>query len=151
MQINLVSLRYSIILGGGQSLQSTESGLLRNFYHLWIAGGAPLVYGNGQQERDFIHIEDVTRANLLALSEETTIEIYNVAGFKATAHEVALHFHEVTGCAPPVILNKDVRPGGEYTLTSSGRKIEDSWRFSPELGIRQQVEDFISFNKRSQN
>jgi UDP-glucose 4-epimerase len=147
--IEFTALRYSIILGGGQSMQSTESGLLRNWVRQWRSDEPPLVYGSGNQSRDFIHIDDVTRANMLALEYGGPAGVYNVAGFAATVWEMASHFQDETGCSTPIITNKEVRPGGEYTLTSSGEKIFQELSFLPTIKPKEQIWDFIQFIDRS--
>jgi len=148
-RIEFTALRYSIILGSGQSMQSTESGLLRNWLRRWRADEAPLVYGCGTQSRDFVHIDDVTKANILALEYGGPAGVYNVAGFKATVWEMASHFQDETGCKTPIVMNEMVRPGGEYSLTSSGEKIHQELSFCPIIEPREQVWDFIQFANRS--
>ena len=139
--ISLSAMRYSIVLGPGQSLQSTESGILRNWYHAWKQKIPAEIYGDGTQERGFVHVEDVTSANVAALSWEGLA--YNVCAVHASVNEVAAVFKEITGCEFEV-LGRDIRPGGEYTLWSESSKARYCLGWKPKRGLREMVEDFIS-------
>jgi len=76
-------LRYSIVQGPRQSPYNLYSGALRSFALSIYFGKEPLVYEDGQQLRDYVNIEDVARANLLALEDaRTDYEVYNVGGGK---------------------------------------------------------------------
>ncbi len=76
-------LRYSIVQGPRQSPYNLYSGALRSFALSIYFGKEPLVYEDGQQLRDYVNIEDVVRANLLALEDaRTDYEVYNVGGGK---------------------------------------------------------------------
>jgi len=121
--IPIVAMRYSIVLGPGQALQSTESGLIRNWYHKWKAGEAPEIYGNGKQARDFVHVDDVVVANLKAAAFCRSCE-FNIGGATRKISEMAKAFHEMTGCSEPVVTGEEKRPGGEYSMTSSSKRAE---------------------------
>jgi UDP-glucose 4-epimerase len=43
------------------------------------AGQGPLIFGDGQQTMDFIHVRDIARANILAAKADVTDEVFNVA------------------------------------------------------------------------
>jgi nucleoside-diphosphate-sugar epimerase len=146
LDIPLVALRYSIVLGGGQSLSSTESGIMRNWFHAWQADKAPEIYGTGEQIRDFVHISDVTKANLAAIDqlfEHQGIDIINIGGPTATVGGVAAIFHKITNCRKPVVLGRDVRPGGEYSITSACGVAEMVLRWRPKVKLEQQIQDFL--------
>lgn len=79
--IPTVALRYSITVGPRQSFYNAYSGACRIFAMRAIAGKPPLIYEDGQQLRDYVHIDDVVTANLLALtSEKTDYRVFNVGG-----------------------------------------------------------------------
>ena len=62
-----VSLRYFNVYGPRQDPASMYSGVVSKFVDALRAGGAPTVYGDGRQTRDFVFVKDVVQANLLAL------------------------------------------------------------------------------------
>lgn len=151
--IDTIGLRYSIVFGQGQALQSSESGLLRNWYRHLNKKTRPLIFGDGDQERDFVHVDDVTRANWMMFSEPITnaaMFCMNVRGFRHTVNEAFEVWQEQTGCKEPHVTLDDQRPGGEYSLTSSGTKILNLCGWRPEKRLPEQIQDFLEFNYANQ-
>lgn len=80
-----VSLRYSITQGSRQSFYNAYSGICRIFTRALRKRQQPVIYEDGLQQRDYIHIEDVVSANLLALdSDGMNFQCYNVGTGKPT-------------------------------------------------------------------
>ncbi len=140
-QIKWTALRYSIVLGSWQSTDSQESGILRNWYKAWKNNKAPQIYGDGRQMRDFIHVSDVTEANVKALTDLDGI--YNVSGVNRNVLGVFDDFRSLTDCKSAKVLKKSVRPGGEFTLTSNGVKIQKHCGWFPKTPIKIQIKDFL--------
>jgi len=84
--IPTVVLRYSITQGPRQSFYNAYSGILRIFSTRLLNGLPPVIYEDGQQLRDYVHVRDVAEANLLVLENASAnFEIFNVGGNKATS------------------------------------------------------------------
>jgi len=82
-----VILRYGNVYGPRQSSKG-EAGVLAIFSEQMLAGIRPVIYGDGSKLRDYVFVEDVARANVLAL-EKGTGEIFNIAnGVPTTDYEV---------------------------------------------------------------
>jgi dTDP-L-rhamnose 4-epimerase len=74
-------MRYSITQGRWQSPFNAYSGICRIFTLRAQAKKRPIVFEDGNQLRDYVYVEDVARANLLALEDSRTdFESYNVGG-----------------------------------------------------------------------
>lgn len=85
-RIPTTCLRYSITQGRWQSPFNAYSGICRIFTLRAQAGKHPVVFEDGYQLRDYVYVEDVARANILALEDpRTDFEIYNVGGNQATS------------------------------------------------------------------
>lgn len=86
-----VALRYSIVQGPRQSFHNAYSGALRSFAVRVLTGGRPELFEDGNQQRDFVSVHDVVRANLLALNEPgMTYGAFNAGGDRAvTVRELA--------------------------------------------------------------
>ncbi|MFN2433188.1 MAG: NAD-dependent epimerase/dehydratase family protein [Gemmatimonadota bacterium] len=65
--IPTVALRYFNVYGPRQALGNPYTGVATIFATRLLNGGAPLVFEDGRQTRDFVHVSDVVQANLLAL------------------------------------------------------------------------------------
>lgn len=86
-----VGLRYSITQGARQSIYNAYSGICRIFSQNLRDGRAPLIYEDGLQERDYVHIDDVVRANMMALEDPAfNYQSFNVgSGNRTTVLEYA--------------------------------------------------------------
>lgn len=80
-----VSLRYFNVYGERQSA-NPYSGVIAIFAKALLHERTPSIYGDGRQTRDFIHVSDVVRANLLALESKRGLgETFNVGTQRATS------------------------------------------------------------------
>lgn len=61
-----VALRYFNVFGPRQSFDSPYSGVIARFCTAMLKGEAPTIFGDGSQSRDFIYIDNIVQANLLA-------------------------------------------------------------------------------------
>src|SRR4051812_24552239 len=86
-----VALRLWNAYGPGQALSNPYTGVLAIFASRIANGVAPMVFEDGQQRRDFVHIRDVARAFLLALDRpEADGQVFNIgSGVDRTVEEVA--------------------------------------------------------------
>ncbi len=140
--IPVYSMRYSVILGAGQSYDSAESGVLRNWSRDYKKGLGPEVYGNGLHVRDFVHIDDVTDANVLAINDRGSENLaLNVAGFSCSVVDLAYIFQEVAGGPDPRITGLQRGDGGTCDITSSYRLAAEKIGYEPKKNLRTQVAD----------
>ena len=78
--LETVSLRYFNIFGPKQDPSSVYSGVISRFIDALLEGDPPVVFGDGEQSRDFTFVDNVVQANLLAMSREHSHgEVINVA------------------------------------------------------------------------
>ena len=83
-----VILRYSNVYGPGQAAHSS---IVANFVDKAIKGEDLTIFGDGNQLCDFIHVDDVARANILAMNlKNASCEIFNItSGIQTSANEIA--------------------------------------------------------------
>lgn len=81
-RVPTVTLRYFNVFGPGQPADSRYAAVFPAFISALQAGDQPVVYGDGEQTRDFTFIEDIVRANLLAADagDELDGAVINAAG-----------------------------------------------------------------------
>jgi dTDP-L-rhamnose 4-epimerase len=75
----LVALRYHNVYGPGMPRDTPYAGVASIFRSALAAGRAPEVFEDGGQVRDFVHVDDVARANVLALGDDARPGTYNIA------------------------------------------------------------------------
>ena len=82
--IPTVALRYSIVQGPRQSVYNAYSGACRIFCLSYLLGVAPTLYEDGCAIRDYVNIDDVVDANVLALEQDAAVgRVFNVGGGQA--------------------------------------------------------------------
>jgi dTDP-L-rhamnose 4-epimerase len=86
-----VALRYFNIYGPRQAVTNPYTGVAAIFAGQLLAGENPLVFEDGTQRRDFVHVRDIVAANLLAMDRsEADFEVFNIgSGTPVTILEVA--------------------------------------------------------------
>ena len=131
----VVALRYHNVYGPGMPRDTPYSGVAAMFRSSLERGEAPQVYEDGGQLRDFVHVEDVARANVLAI-EATGVgprdfDAYNVcSGIPVTIGEVA----ELVAKGSPSPLAPKITGG--YRLGDVRHVVASPQRAADELGFR---------------
>jgi UDP-N-acetylglucosamine/UDP-N-acetyl-alpha-D-glucosaminouronate 4-epimerase len=89
--LETVALRYFNIFGPRQDPSSPYSGVLAKFITQMLKGEQPAIFGDGEQSRDFTHIDNAVEANLLACTApaaQVAGKVFNVAtGRRVTLNE----------------------------------------------------------------
>ena len=92
------AMRYFNVYGPRMDIDGKYTEVLVRWYDLINEGKEPLIYGDGKQTMDFVYVEDVSRANILALQTELTDEVFNVgSGIETSLEELCLLLLEVMG------------------------------------------------------
>src|SRR3989344_4759183 len=81
--INFTILRYANVYGPRQNPLG-EAGVIAIFIHAMLDGKNPMIYGDGEQLRDYVYVEDIAKANLMALSSGDKMTI-NLGTGKTTS------------------------------------------------------------------
>ncbi|MCE7006707.1 NAD-dependent epimerase/dehydratase family protein [Kibdelosporangium philippinense] len=84
--LDYVALRYFNVYGPRMDAHGKYTEVLIRWMERIEAGEPPLVLGDGEQTMDFVHVEDIARANILAAQADVTDTVYNIA----TATETSL-------------------------------------------------------------
>ena len=88
--LDYVALRYFNVYGPRMDIHGVYTEVLVRWMERIAAGSAPLILGDGSQTMDFVYIEDVARANLLAAEADVSDEVFNVAsGVETSLLELA--------------------------------------------------------------
>ena len=103
-----VALRFFNAFGPHQSLQNPYTGVLAIFASRCLNGNPPLIFEDGDQQRDFVSVHDVAQACRLALSTGATGEVFNVgSGRPRSILEIAASVIETLGLElEPVVTGK---------------------------------------------
>jgi UDP-glucose 4-epimerase len=96
--LNWAGLRYMNVYGPRQDYQGAYIAVMHKILDRIEKGERPLVYGDGSQRYDFIAVEDIARANILAMQADASGENYNVGrGIGTSIKELTEILLDLTG------------------------------------------------------
>jgi dTDP-L-rhamnose 4-epimerase len=147
-----VALRYHNVYGPGMPRDTPYAGVAAIFRSALAAGKAPRVYEDGGQTRDFVHVDDVARANVLALTVPGAAGAYNVAS--GTPHTV-LDMAEAlaaamsgggAGAASPThpVVTGQWRTGDVRHVVASPRRAAEELGFAAEIGFEEGMSELAT-------
>ena len=131
-----VCLRYFNIFGPRQDPNGEYAAVIPKFAQRLMAGQPPTVYGDGTQTRDFVHVSDVVRANLLACERDGAIgQVLNVASGRGTSLLVLIDaLNTLLGVSIGPVFEA-ARPGDIRHSRGDGALIATTLGFRPETGL----------------
>jgi UDP-N-acetylglucosamine 4-epimerase len=98
--MELIGLRYFNVYGARQDPNGPYAAVIPRFFKAYVVGEAPIIYGNGEQSRDFTFVGDAVAANLRAAVAPVSAvgRAYNIAGGRGTTvNELARAIREALG------------------------------------------------------
>jgi len=129
------ALRYFNVYGPRMDIHGKYTEVLIRWMERIAAGQPPLILGDGHQTMDFVYIEDVARANLLALESDFEDDVFNVAsGTETSLRELATALLKVMDA-------EHLTPeyGPERAVNSVPRRLASTRKAEELLGFRAQV------------
>lgn len=143
-----VSLRYFNVFGPRQSADSAYAAVIAAFIKRMMAGEAPVIFGDGQQSRDFTPVKNAVYANLLAGSTRRELkgEVVNVGcGTRTTLLEIAQKLAKVMGAAGVVPIHQPPRDGdvrdSQADLTRAGEVLG----YRPVMGLDEGLAETVAW------
>jgi dTDP-L-rhamnose 4-epimerase len=145
--IEPVALRYQNVYGPGQSLSNPYTGILSIFSNL-IMNGKPInVFEDGLESRDFVYIDDVVAATMLAIEHPNAGQgIFNVGSGEAT--DVNTVVQRLTKCfnrEVPVAISGNYRLGDIRHNFADLDRIRKQLGFEPKVSFEQGIARFVEW------
>ncbi|TKJ29501.1 MAG: UDP-glucose 4-epimerase [Chloroflexi bacterium B3_Chlor] len=137
-------LRYPNVYGPRQD-PSGEGGVAAIFARQMVQGEQVVINGSGEQERDFIYVHDIVRANMLAMDRGQG-QVYNLGcGVGTSINELFAKMKEMTGYASEPV-HGPPKIGETLKIYLDGAKVKRELRWEPavalEEGLRATIESF---------
>jgi UDP-glucose 4-epimerase len=132
--LNYIALRYFNVYGPRMDIHGVYTEVLIRWMERISAGQSPLILGDGTQTMDFIYIEDIARANVLAAMADVTDEVFNVAsGVETSLNELAGSLLRVMG--------SDLKPeyGPARKVNPVSRRLADVTHARQKIGFESQI------------
>jgi UDP-glucose 4-epimerase len=145
--ISTLSLRFGNVFGVG--LFTNYDTVIPKFVRMGLNGEDLTVYGDGSSTRDFVHVEDISQALILAIeSEDKGSEVYNVGGetmeIGVLAKRIVESLKKSTG-KEVGITNLPPRAGETKEFSYNLEKIRTRLGYEPSSSIQAGIEQIINF------
>lgn len=145
--IPTVALRYFNIYGTRQSLSNPYTGVMAIFSSRLLNRHRPLIFEDGRQTRDFVHVSDVVRANLLALERsEADGRVYNVGTGRPTSvlRVAELLADQLDFAEPPDVVAK-YRAGDIRHCFADIGCIRSELGFEPRVALEEGMRELLAW------
>jgi UDP-glucose 4-epimerase len=144
-----VALRFFNVYGPRQDPRSEYAAAIPRFTTRLLAGQRPIVFGDGLQTRDFVHVSDVVRANLLAATSEKAVgEVINVAsGRSSSLLEVIAALRKAIGqrAAHLGIEHQPPRPGDLRASSADITRARELLGYEPRVALDEGLLGVVEF------
>ena len=140
-RVRIIGLRYFNIFGKGQTLE--YAGVITKFLDRLRDKKSPIIFGTGSQIRDFIHVEDIAKANSLAMESDVSFTHANIGtGNSISILELAKIMIDISGLKLEPIMEKALEGDIEKSQSdnSLARKLFD-WK--PEKRLEDRLKESI--------
>ena len=144
--LETVALRYFNVFGKRQNPNSQYAAAVPIFINSFLEGKPPTIFGDGEQSRDFVSVEDVVRANLLACyAEEAVGQVFNIAsGRSATINCLVYMIKELIGCDIEPVYGQE-RKGDVRHSEADISKAQKILGYEPAVGLEEGLERTIEW------
>jgi len=132
--LDYVVLRYFNVYGPRMDVHGAYTEVLIRWMERIAAGQPPLILGDGKQTMDFVYIEDIARANLLAANSGVTDEVFNVAsGVETSLNDLA--------AALLTVMGSNLKPeyGPERKVNAVPRRLAETRNANRQIGFESEV------------
>lgn len=147
--LETVSLRYFNVYGPRQShnLQAQYGGVITIFLNRLLKNMSPIIYGDGEQTRDFVCVEDIVQANLLAMESKNAIgESFNVgSGMRTSVNRVAQILKDALGKRDTKNVYLDPRPGDLKHGYADISKAKRMLNYAPSVSFEEGIADLVDW------
>ncbi|MBR0740746.1 NAD-dependent epimerase/dehydratase family protein [Bradyrhizobium liaoningense] len=145
--LDYVAFRYFNVYGSRMDIHGRYTEVLIRWMERLEAGLPPVIFGDGQQTMDFVHVRDVARANILAARAKVTDEVFNVgSGTETSLVDLAKALASVMGqprMMPEFAPERSVNPVPRR-LASVG-KAERLLGFRTTISLEQGLSDLVKW------
>lgn len=143
---DMVALRYFNTYGPRQTF-TPYVGVITIFIQRLLRGEPPIIFGDGQQCRDFVHVGDIVAATVLAMTSDASGEVFNIgSGQGITVNQIAALLCE--RLAPEMTpLHVAAHPGELRNSIADIDKAKRLLGYEPHSRLEDKIDEVISWNR----
>jgi UDP-glucose 4-epimerase len=144
--LNTVSLRYFNVFGPRQDPDSPYAAVIPLFITNVLTGKSPVIFGDGEQSRDFTFVKDVAEANILA-AESSSTGVFNIgSSTRVTINHLAQLIIKLAGYEKIKVVHKDIRAGDVVHSLSDITKAS-SFGYCPKFNLEEGLKETFKYLK----
>lgn len=152
--LNYIAMRYFNVYGPRMDIRGKYTEVIARWMQRIANGEPPLILGDGTTSMDFIYIEDLARANVLALKSDVSDEVFNVAsGVETSLNELAAALMKVMGAPagmePEHVPERQVNPVSRRL--ASTEKSERLLGFKAEVDLEEGLKRLVKWWEANQD
>lgn len=146
--LKCVSLRYNNVYGPRQDFEG-EAGVVAIFTNQMLNGKVPIIFGDGNQSRDFVYVGDVVRANIMAIEDsKADNKTFNVGTCTETSvNKLFNMLKNMTGYKGNTLHTK-AKKGEVRRMFLSYEKINKTLGWQPEVTFEEGLEETVEWYRK---
>ena len=146
-----VCLRYFNVFGPRQDPSSQYSGVISRFISALASGGRPVIYGDGEQSRDFTYVSNVVEGNLRAAESPAAVgRVVNLAtGRRTTLNELLGALKKLTGRTGAEAEYREPRVGDVRHSLADITRAREFLGYEPRVGLEEGLRQTLDWWKQS--
>jgi UDP-glucose 4-epimerase len=139
-------LRYFNVYGSRQKY-GPYSGVISIFINRLLENKPPIIYGDGEQTRDFVNVKDVVEANMLALSKQNAVgDVFNIStGTATTINTLAKTLQKLMGKSALEVVHAKPRPGDIMYSFADISKVKKKLGYEPKVQLDKGLSELIEW------
>lgn len=150
-KLETVSLRYFNVFGPRQDPSSQYSGVISRFISVLLSGEQPVIFGDGEQSRDFTYIANVVDANLRAAQTTRGVgHVINVAnGERITLNQLLEELKKITGRTEVRAEYREPRVGDVRHSLADISRARDLLGYEPQIELQEGLQRTVEWYRES--
>lgn len=147
--IETVALRIFNAYGPGQSLPVSHAPVVPRFMKAALSGGSVVIFGDGQQSRDFVYVDDVVQALVqAATARQVNRLVLNIgSGQETTVNALVDAIEAATGRSVNRVWNKE-KSGGVQRLVADINQAKELLGFRPRISLNDGLQQMLALDSR---
>ncbi|MGL6299113.1 MAG: NAD-dependent epimerase/dehydratase family protein [Methanobacteriaceae archaeon] len=144
---NSICFRYFNVFGPKQDVNSAYAAVIPQFIYSLLNDESPTIYGDGEQSRDFIYVEDVVKANILACESNYNGVLNLATGKTLSINELFYVIRDIIGSN--IEPNYEKARAGDIKHSSANIDKLKNINFKADLNFEKQLKETVNWFKSS--
>lgn len=146
--LDAVCLRYFNVYGPGQKFDQYGN-VIPIFVFQMLQGEPVTIFGDGEQTRDFIHVQDVVQANLRAAFEYDNSGVFNLGSEQSLTINRLIEVIRSAVGVPVQVRHGDPRPGDARDSLADTRLARQQLGFAPQIDFSEGIAEYVAWARES--